>query len=123
VSSSGRRFELRVAALGCIASHAAHRLSSSKMELRSYQWKNPQTQLLVEAPPFLCTGRFCGERVAKKRKGIERRHAIADIKANEGTNGSFESSWCEVCPLARPSGYNSLQELRSFFARSGSLLV
>src|SRR6185437_7419188 len=36
VSSSGRRFELRVAALGCIASHAAHRLSSSKMELRSY---------------------------------------------------------------------------------------
>src|ERR1051325_1998361 len=61
VSSSGRRFELRVAALGCIASHAAHRLSSSKMELRSYQWKNPQTQLLIEAPPFLCTGRFCGE--------------------------------------------------------------
>src|SRR6185312_11659798 len=92
------RFELRVAALGCIASHAAHRLSSSKMELRSYQWKNPQTQLLVEAPPFLCTGRFCGERVAKKRKGIERRHAIADIKANEGTNGSIESSWCEVPP-------------------------
>src|SRR6185437_3607653 len=35
VSSSGRRFELRVAALGCIASHAAHRLSSSKMELQA----------------------------------------------------------------------------------------
>src|SRR6185437_1134553 len=98
VSSSGRRFELRVAALGCIASHAAHRLSSSKMELRSYQWKNPQTQLLIEAPPFLCTRRFCGERVAKKRKGIERRHASADIKANEGTNVSIKPSWCEVPP-------------------------